>query len=189
MLIPLLLALQITCPHDDVIRREARAAGIPPTIALAVMHVESACRPEAVGSPVITARGDTIHARGLMQVMPRWLRTNLRARCGADLHDPTTSACFGARILAYEYARFGNWPAALRAYSGNTPGYEAMVRRALRPPPIRLRLEKHTTWQPDLMVGCFLAGAIAGVALLTLILGITERHYTQRLWGVPRSSR
>jgi hypothetical protein len=62
------------------------------------------------------------------------VRRNLVARCGTDLHDPATNACFGARILRYEFHRAGgSWPAALRAYSGGAyPSYWAQVRAALR---------------------------------------------------------
>lgn len=123
----LLLALQVLAPaapcvHDSVLAAAASAARVPAILLRAVARVESRCDPLVVS---------TSGARGLMQVMPSWLRSNLSARCGTDLHDPATSACFGARILAYEHHRFGSWPRALAAYSGYTPGYVDAVRAAL----------------------------------------------------------
>lgn len=121
----LLLALVITtCPHDSTVGAAATSARVPPVLAQAVTAVESNCDPRAV-SPT--------GARGLMQILPSWIRTNLAARCGTDLFDPAVNACFGTRILRYEYARTGDWHLALDAYSGRSyPLYEPRVRAAMR---------------------------------------------------------
>ena len=130
------LTIVLVCPHDGVLAEEARAARVPPLLVQAVARVESNCDTSAISET---------DARGLLQVLaswltprrgmqPPWLRDNLKARCGADLHDPRINACWGARLLRYEFLRAGgDWSRALRAYSGGAyPRYEQRVRRQLR---------------------------------------------------------
>ena len=116
-----LLALRMaTCPYDSTMAVAARDVQIPPAMVQSIARVESSCNPLAVSST---------GALGLLQVLPSWLRTNLNAKCGTDLRDPTVNSCFGARILRYYLTRcHGAWSCALRHYSGGGyVGYEARV--------------------------------------------------------------
>ena len=98
---------------------------LPPRLTLAVAYVESRCG--------IHARESSSGALGVMQVMPFWARTNLRARCGADLRDARVSLCYGTRILRHYLARCrGNLDCALARYSGYSLGYARRTRRAVK---------------------------------------------------------
>lgn len=144
----LLLALALACPHDPTLDAAARSARIPPAMAQAVARVESNCDPTAV-----SATG----ALGLLQVLPSWGRSNLTWRCdpltrvlggSPALTWPTVNACFGTRILRYEFARsHGSWRRALGAYSGHSyPHYVPQVRAALRR--LLQGTPRHTTGGP-----------------------------------------
>jgi len=98
---------------------------VPPQLILAIAYVESRCgiHEEHVSSGAL----------GIMQVMPFWTKSNLRARCGANLRRARVNLCYGTHILRHYLARCrGNLNCALARYSGNAPGYAAKVRRALK---------------------------------------------------------
>jgi soluble lytic murein transglycosylase-like protein len=81
--------------------------GVPPALALAVMHQESKGRQSAV-SP----KGAT----GLMQLMEGTARD-----LGVDRMDPLQNIDGGVRYLAQQLKRFGTVPLALAAYNAG-PG-------------------------------------------------------------------
>jgi soluble lytic murein transglycosylase-like protein len=85
----------------------AQRYGVPPALALAVMHQESRGRQSAV-SP----KGAT----GLMQLMPATAR-----ELGVDRLDPMQNIDGGVRYLAQQLKRFGTVPLALAAYNAG-PG-------------------------------------------------------------------
>jgi len=91
------------------IHAEARRAGLPPELVLALIDVESRFQPTAV-SPA--------GALGLMQVMPFW-----KAELGRpqdDLHDIDTNLRYGCTILAHYLEREqGDWTRALARYNGS----------------------------------------------------------------------
>nr|WP_110600472.1 transglycosylase SLT domain-containing protein [Salinicola lusitanus] len=91
------------------IHTEARRAGLPPELVLALIDVESRFQPAAVSSA---------GALGLMQVMPFW-----KAEIGRqqdDLHDIDTNLRYGCTILAHYLQREqGDWTRALARYNGS----------------------------------------------------------------------
>ncbi|MBB3332126.1 soluble lytic murein transglycosylase-like protein [Halomonas campaniensis] len=88
---------------------EARLAGLPPALVLAVIQVESAFRADAVSSA---------GAVGLMQIMPFWIRElGLPAD---DLKDPWRNLRYGTTILAHYLAvERGDFTRALARYNGS----------------------------------------------------------------------
>ncbi|PXX99435.1 transglycosylase SLT domain-containing protein [Halomonas sp. LBP4] len=88
---------------------EARLAGLPPELVLAVIQVESAFQAEAVSSA---------GAVGLMQIMPFWIRElGLPAD---DLKDPWRNLRYGCTILAHYLAvERGDLTRALARYNGS----------------------------------------------------------------------
>lgn len=89
--------------------QEARLAGLPPELVLAVIQVESAFQAEAVSSA---------GAVGLMQIMPFWIRElGLPAD---DLKDPWRNLRYGCTILAHYLAvERGDLTRALARYNGS----------------------------------------------------------------------
>ncbi|WP_412031140.1 transglycosylase SLT domain-containing protein [Halomonas sp. GD1P12] len=89
--------------------QEARLAGLPPSLILALIEVESAFRPDAVSSAGAT---------GLMQIMPFWV-----AELGLpidDLTDPHRNLRYGCTILAHYLAvESGDFTRALARYNGS----------------------------------------------------------------------
>lgn len=123
--------LQRRVPNADTriamlrsIHREAKRAGVPPEMVLAVIEIESHFDHAAI-SPV--------GARGLMQVMPFWKKE--LGRDEDNLLSMQTNLRYGTTILAHYYAREkGNWTRALNRYNGrlkNNP-YAGKVLDALR---------------------------------------------------------
>ncbi|WNK18763.1 lytic transglycosylase domain-containing protein [Halomonas piscis] len=89
--------------------REARLAGLPPSLVLALIEVESAFRPEAVSSA---------GAVGLMQIMPFWIEE--LGLAADDLKAPERNLRYGCTILAYYLAREnGDFTRALARYNGS----------------------------------------------------------------------
>jgi soluble lytic murein transglycosylase-like protein len=89
------------------VHREAKRAGLPPEMVLAVIDIESAFDPFAVSSA---------GAQGLMQVMPFW-RKELGHRRLVDIHD---NLLMGCTILKYYYdVEHGDWMKALARYNGS----------------------------------------------------------------------
>jgi hypothetical protein len=77
--------------HARLIRREAEQRGLPPELADAVVQVESAYDPNAVG-----AVGEV----GLMQVRPSTATMLGYSGTIADLHEPATNVRYGVQYLA-----------------------------------------------------------------------------------------
>lgn len=103
---------------------EARRAGLPPELVLAVIEVESNFNPYA-----ISAAG----ARGLMQVMPFWLKRI--GKPGDSLFRVQTNLRYGCTILKYYLDKEGgNLFHALARYNGSRGQrwYPARVDRAWR---------------------------------------------------------
>ena len=102
---------------------EAHRAGLSPQVVLAVIDVESNFNQYAISSA---------GARGLMQVMPFWLKEI--GRPGDSLFRIRTNLRFGCTILKYYLAKEkGNLYAALKRYNGTRErDYSLRVDKALR---------------------------------------------------------
>lgn len=102
---------------------EATRAGLSPELVLAVIDIESAFNPYAISSA---------GARGLMQVMPFWLKEI--GRPGDSLFHMQTNLRYGCTILKhYLDKEKGNLNLALRRYNGTRePTYSVKVDRLLR---------------------------------------------------------
>jgi len=102
---------------------EARRAELPPELVLAVIEVES-----NFSQYVISAAG----ARGLMQVMPFWLKEI--GKPGDSLFRIQTNLRFGCTILKYYLQKEkGNLHAALKRYNGTRESrYSFKVDKALK---------------------------------------------------------
>lgn len=104
-------------PWLEVARAAARRHGIPEDLFLRLVQQESGWNPQAVSHA---------GAIGLAQLMP-----DTAARLGVDPHDSNQNLDGGARYLAQQYRRFGNWRLALAAYNA---GPEAVVAHDGVPP-------------------------------------------------------
>jgi soluble lytic murein transglycosylase-like protein len=107
-----------------LVHYEARRAGLDPYLVLAVIDVESQFRKYAVSRA---------GARGLMQVMPFWVKEIGVA--GQSLFQERTNLRYGCTILRYYLDREdGNLTRALARYNGSLgqAEYPARVMRALR---------------------------------------------------------
>jgi soluble lytic murein transglycosylase-like protein len=107
-----------------LVHYEAKRAGLDPQLVLAVIDVESQFRKYAV-----SAAG----ARGLMQVMPFWVKQI--GTPSQDLFDWRTNVRYGCTILRYYLDREGgNMANALGRYNGSLgkADYPARVIRAWR---------------------------------------------------------
>ena len=102
---------------------EARRAELPPELVLAVIEVES-----NFSQYVISVAG----ARGLMQVMPFWLKEI--GKPGDSLFRVQTNLRFGCTILKYYLQKEkGNLHAALKRYNGTRESkYSYKVDKALK---------------------------------------------------------
>lgn len=103
---------------------EAHRAGLPPELVLAVIEVESNFNPYAISSA---------GARGLMQVMPFWLKRI--GKPGDSLFRVHTNLRYGCTILKYYLDKEGgNLFHALARYNGSRGQrwYPARVDRAWR---------------------------------------------------------
>lgn len=101
---------------------EARRARLPPELVLSVIEVESNFNPFAISSA---------GARGLMQVMPFWLKE--LGRPGDSLFRMPTNLRFGCTILRYYLDKEnGNLTHALARYNGSRGQrtYPALVDKA-----------------------------------------------------------
>ncbi len=105
------------------IHREATRSGLEPELVLSVIHVES-----NFNSYAISRAG----ARGLMQVMPFWLKEI--GRPGDSLFQDKTNLRYGCTILKYYLAKeHGNRVLALARYNGSRGSrqYPALVYKSL----------------------------------------------------------
>lgn len=112
------------------IHYEATRARLEPELVLAVIHVESNFNPFAIS---------TAGARGLMQVMPFWLKEI--GKPGDSLFRVETNLRYGCTILRYYLDKEnGDRVRALARYNGSTGKrwYPALVYKAL-----------NTTWFPQ----------------------------------------
>lgn len=102
---------------------EARRAGLTPELVLAVIEVESNFNPYAIS---------IAGARGLMQVMPFWLKEI--GQPGDSLFRVQTNLRFGCTILKYYLQKEkGNLHAALKRYNGTRESkYAFRVDKALK---------------------------------------------------------
>ena len=93
----------------DIITHEAKAAGIPPEVAFAIVDVESAGDPTAIGGPTKVGR-----ARGFFQLMP-----DTAKRYGVDPADPIQNIQGGIRMLSDLNRQYnGDVEKMLLAYHG-----------------------------------------------------------------------
>jgi len=108
---------------------EATRAGLQPELVLAVIHIESNFSPYAISS---------VGARGLMQVMPFWLKEIGRSE--DNLFQLQTNLRYGCTILKhYLDKEKGNRTRALSRYNGTREySYAAKVFHLL-----------HTNWRPQ----------------------------------------
>ena len=103
---------------------EAKRANLQPELVLAVIHVESRFNRWAISHA---------GARGLMQIMPFWLKEI--GRPGDNLFDLKTNIRFGCTILSYYLKKEkGNLVRALGRYNGSLGSfrYPDLVFSALR---------------------------------------------------------
>jgi len=106
-----------------LVHGEAKRAGVPPSLVLAMINVESDFHRWAVSSA---------GAQGLMQIMPFWLK--VAGKPGDNLFDPRTNVRIGCTVLAYYLKRsHGDIAEALQRYYGRRYGnrYEQKVLRLL----------------------------------------------------------
>ena len=106
-----------------LVRNEAENAGVPPSLVLAMINVESDFKPWAVSS---------VGAQGLMQIMPFWLK--VAGKPGDNLFNPRTNVRIGCTVLAYYLKRSrGDIAEALQLYYGKRFGthYTTRVLRML----------------------------------------------------------
>lgn len=105
--------------YQDMARSAARKHNIPEDLFLRLVRTESNFHPAARSS-----KG----AIGLAQLMPGTAR-----QLGVNPHDPGQNLDGGARYLAQQYRKFGNWRLALAAYNAGP----AAVERHRGVPPYR----------------------------------------------------
>lgn len=106
--------LQLPLSHEDIIRQQASAKELDPSLLAAVIYAES------------RFRDATSHAgaRGLMQITPETARYIARLSGGTrfeqgDLSTPQINISYGAYYLRYLLERYdGNTILALAAYNG-----------------------------------------------------------------------
>jgi peptidoglycan lytic transglycosylase len=106
--------LALPLAHEDIIRQQAAAKGLDPSLLAAVIYAES------------RFRDATSHAgaRGLMQITPQTARYIARLSGGTafqqgDLATPQVNISYGAYYLRYLLKRYaGNTVLALAAYNG-----------------------------------------------------------------------
>ncbi|WP_404417310.1 lytic transglycosylase domain-containing protein [Vreelandella aquamarina] len=98
--------------QDLILQRvyqEASLAGLPPSLILALIEVESAFEADAVSSA---------GAVGLMQIMPFWLEE--LGLAADNLKDPARNLRYGCTILAHYLAvENGDFTRALARYNGS----------------------------------------------------------------------
>ena len=104
-------------PFLEVARSAARRHGVPEDLFLRLVQQESGWNIDAVSSA---------GALGLAQLMP-----GTADLLGVDPADPVANLDGGARYLAQQFRRFGNWRLALAAYNA---GPEAVERHDGVPP-------------------------------------------------------
>lgn len=105
-------ALSVSAQRDSIVAREARRAGVPAALAVAVSHTEN----WTGDSTAVSTAG----AIGLMQVMPRYWEHRFEEECGCgSLLDRRRNACKGVRVLRFYLDSLPTVDEALRAYHGS----------------------------------------------------------------------
>jgi len=100
----------------------AKKYSISPELIIGIMKVESSFNPQAVGSK--TKYG---HARGLMQVMPEWVK-KLNLKSVYDLHDIDIGIETGVRVfLIHLEEEKGDISTGLYKYVNSDKGYVGQV--------------------------------------------------------------
>lgn len=98
--------------RDSIVADEARRAGVPPRLAIAVSHTEN----WTGDSGAISSAG----AVGLMQVRPQLWQHAFEAACGCgSLFVRRVNACKGVRVLKLYLDSLPSVDVALRAYHGS----------------------------------------------------------------------
>lgn len=100
---------------DDFVRvAHAAFPVVPVPIIKAVIAQESRYDPRAIrGEPHLADA-----SRGLMQLLYGTAKTLGYGGGAEGLFDPGVSTYYGTKLLAENFARAGNWPAAISAYNG-----------------------------------------------------------------------
>lgn len=97
--------------RDSIVAKEARRAGTPVALAIAVSHTEN----WTGDSAAVSSAG----AIGIMQVMPLW-QHSFEADCGcASLFNRRANACRGTRVLKLYLDSLPTVNLALRSYHGS----------------------------------------------------------------------
>jgi soluble lytic murein transglycosylase len=118
--------LSLPLRHEDIIRQQAAAKGIDPSLVAAVIYTESRFRDQ------------TSHAgaRGLMQITPATARYIAHLSGGTafeqgDLATPQINISYGVYYLRYLLQRYGdNKVLALAAYNGGEGNVDRWISRA-----------------------------------------------------------
>lgn len=104
--------------RDSIVAAEARRAGVPVGLALAVSHVENT----SGDSMAVSKRG----AVGLMQVLPKYWQHSFEDECGCgSLFLSKRNACVGVRVLGSYLKQHKTTALALRAYHGSLDYHQA----------------------------------------------------------------
>jgi soluble lytic murein transglycosylase-like protein len=104
--------LSLSDQRDTIVAQEARSAGVPVDLALAVSHVEN----WTGDSMAVSSRG----AVGLMQVLPKYWQHEFEEECGCgSLFQRRLNACKGVRVLKLYLKQQKTTALALRAYHGS----------------------------------------------------------------------
>jgi peptidoglycan lytic transglycosylase len=119
---------EITLPlrHEDIIRQQARAKRLDPTLIAAVIYQESKFR----------ARRSAAGAEGLMQILPSTARFIAKRSGGtafvpSDLGTPQVNISYGSYYLRYLLDRYrGNKTLAIAAYNAGETNVGRWIRRA-----------------------------------------------------------
>jgi soluble lytic murein transglycosylase len=118
--------LALPLRHEDIIRQQAEAKGVDPSLVAAVIYTESKFRDQ------------TSHAgaRGLMQITPETARYIAKLSGGTafeqgDLATPQVNISYGVFYLRYLLRRYGdNKVLALAAYNGGEGNVDRWIARA-----------------------------------------------------------
>jgi transglycosylase-like protein with SLT domain len=98
--------------RDSIVAEEARSAGVPVALSIAVSHTEN-----WTGDSMAVSR---VGAVGLMQVMPRYWEHKFEKECGCgSLFMRRLNACKGVRVLRFYLDSLPTVDDALRAYHGS----------------------------------------------------------------------
>lgn len=109
---PARLVLSPSDQRDSIVAQEARRAGVPVGLALAVSHVENTS-----GDSMAVSK---VGAVGLMQVLPKYWQHAFEDECGCgSLFHSKRNACVGVRVLGGYLKQYKTTARALRAYHGS----------------------------------------------------------------------